>query len=444
MISVQNIGSGLNLLQTSPTLITPNIGVASGTSLSLSATTASVSTTSGTLVVSGGVGIVGAVCIGGLLTANGGIIFGNSSNTVNLNPGVSIFSSGGFVYGIDLGYNATTLKFRNRIYCPTGADITFSSHNLSITNQASFTDHLIINGTTGNVGIGTLTPNAPLQFANTVGNRKLVLFDTNNDDHQYHGFGVNAGMNRYQVPPGNSHAFFVGVNSTTSNELMRISGTGNIGIGTTVPNGQLQLSNSVQNRKIVLWELANNDHECYGLGVNSFTFRYQVPTTTSAHVFYSATSSSNSIELFRISGTGTISRAVPNFGRWTAGASGVPSGVWTTIAGWGGSLGTGEVLTLYLNQAFVNNLGRAVGVSFTYSGKKNSNNFGLTSVRIMTSQTNGADATNWAQCDQGATDNVAITAQVYVASGYQLYVQAFQDSGSGNDFIDNRLSYIVS
>ena len=41
LISVQNSGSGLNLLQTSPTLITPTIGAATGTSLNLSGLTAS-------------------------------------------------------------------------------------------------------------------------------------------------------------------------------------------------------------------------------------------------------------------------------------------------------------------------------------------------------------------------------------------------------------------
>src|SRR6476646_7117670 len=43
LVSVQNSGTGLNILQTSPTLITPTLGVASGTSLNLSSLTASYS-----------------------------------------------------------------------------------------------------------------------------------------------------------------------------------------------------------------------------------------------------------------------------------------------------------------------------------------------------------------------------------------------------------------
>lgn len=41
LISIANTGTGNNVLATSPTLVTPNIGVASGTSLNLSGLTAS-------------------------------------------------------------------------------------------------------------------------------------------------------------------------------------------------------------------------------------------------------------------------------------------------------------------------------------------------------------------------------------------------------------------
>src|SRR4029079_2140319 len=88
----------------------------------------------------------------------------------------------------------------------------------------------------GNVGIGTTNPNAALQFSNSAVNRKIVLYEGANNDHQYDGFGINGGTLRYQVDgPGASHVFFAGVNSTASKELMRIQGTGNVGIGTTNP-----------------------------------------------------------------------------------------------------------------------------------------------------------------------------------------------------------------
>lgn len=94
----------------------------------------------------------------------------------------------------------------------------------------------------GNIGIGNATPNAPLQFANTIQNRKIVLWDGNNNDHNYYGFGINTYMLRYQVEATTSnHAFYAGTSTTTSNELMRITGTGNVGIGIAAPAQRLDV-----------------------------------------------------------------------------------------------------------------------------------------------------------------------------------------------------------
>jgi len=60
-------GSGALVFATGPVLVTPNIGAATGTSLYLSATSPSSSTTTGALIVPGGVGIGGSTYIGGML-----------------------------------------------------------------------------------------------------------------------------------------------------------------------------------------------------------------------------------------------------------------------------------------------------------------------------------------------------------------------------------------
>lgn len=110
--------------------------------------------------------------------------------------------------------------------------------------------------TAQNVGIGTTTPNAPLQLSNALTNRKIVLFENTNNDHQYYGFGINGGALRYQVDAvGADHVFYAGADANNSNELFRIKGNGNIGIGTSSPfsyghggsNKVLELRNDATN-----------------------------------------------------------------------------------------------------------------------------------------------------------------------------------------------------
>jgi trimeric autotransporter adhesin len=97
----------------------------------------------------------------------------------------------------------------------------------------------------GNIGIGNSNPNAPLQFSNTGGNRKAVLFDINNNENEFYGFGINAGVLRYQVSTTTSdHVFYAGNSATTSKELLRIKGTGAIAVnGNTGTAGQVLSSN---------------------------------------------------------------------------------------------------------------------------------------------------------------------------------------------------------
>jgi hypothetical protein len=92
-----------------------------------------------------------------------GSIFSNSSglsNTSALNPGIFVYNDIVNSYGMDEGYNPTTLRYRTRVFCPAyaGADITLSGRSSGATTQSDFTDHLIVNGVTGATTInGNLT-----------------------------------------------------------------------------------------------------------------------------------------------------------------------------------------------------------------------------------------------------------------------------------------------
>ena len=85
------------------------------------------------------------------------------------------------------------------------------------------------------ISIGTTTENAQLQLSNSVVNRKIILYESViNNDHQFYGLGVNTSALRYQVDATTSnHVFNAGVNSTTSNELMRLTGLGNLLVGSS-------------------------------------------------------------------------------------------------------------------------------------------------------------------------------------------------------------------
>jgi hypothetical protein len=158
------------------------------------------------------------------------------------------------------------------------------------------------------LGIGATPDIAELiRMGNTVQNRKIVLHQGGSDDHVYFGFGINAGVLRYQTNNTVAdHVFYAAVNSTTSNEVFRVRGTGQVGIGGITPNAPLQFLTATANRKIVLYEGANNDHQFFGFGINPGILRYQVYNNTDDHVFYSSTSSTTSQELMRVKGGGGI------------------------------------------------------------------------------------------------------------------------------------------
>lgn len=136
----------------------------------------------------------------------------------------------------------------------TGSTLTAQAVNYStltgstiIGNSVSIASTIITSSilTNGNVGIGTNAPNAPLQFSNAIVSRKIVLYEDTNNDNQFFGFGINSGILRYQVSATvASHVFDAGTSSSASNELMRITGTGNVGIGTATPTAKLDINSS--------------------------------------------------------------------------------------------------------------------------------------------------------------------------------------------------------
>jgi hypothetical protein len=186
-----------------------------------------------------------------------------SANSMALGSGNSSFgrgslqfaTSGSFnsCFGLRSGSSQTT--YNNCLFL--GAEADASANNLTnataIGYQASVgaSNCLVLGGSGVSVGIGTSTPQAPLQFANTIANRKIVLYDSFGNDHQFTGLGVNGNIFRFQVASNatENFVFYAGTSTTTSNELMRLKGNGRLGIGTAAPD-QLLTVNSANASKI--------------------------------------------------------------------------------------------------------------------------------------------------------------------------------------------------
>jgi Chaperone of endosialidase len=202
-----------------------------------------------------------------------------------------------------------------------GIGTTSPSNKLTVAGDADFT---------GNVGIGTTTPTSKLTVSGqltvdqkAIGGYGGLLLKGNVPGSNYPNIAFTiknnaatpvdevAAMIQGDLQNNIAGAETVDLTFLTSqtglaglSERFRIKGNGNVGIGNAAPHAQLQFSNSAINRKLVLWETFNNDHQYYGFGINAAALRYQVDGTSSSHVFYAGATATTSNELFRIIGNG--------------------------------------------------------------------------------------------------------------------------------------------
>jgi hypothetical protein len=95
---------------------------------------------------------------------------------------------------------------------------------------------MVINQSNGNVGIGTTNPGGKLSLGSDYANSKLLVFDNGT---QYIGLGAQTGEFRFHVNTNTTDFRFY--DAPAGNALVTFKGTGNVGIGDTVPAYKLSV-----------------------------------------------------------------------------------------------------------------------------------------------------------------------------------------------------------
>jgi hypothetical protein len=212
--------------------------------------------------VNGRIRQTGSATDAGYLQTNSGLL----ASTTALNPGIAFYGGNGAnaLYGADLGYNSTVSRYRTRIFSGNVlSDVALGRQQTAETNptQSAFLEFLTIRGDSGNVGIGTAAPDVKLQVhhssantnlaniglpdlvlglrntSNTNGNMSIISFL---DAGNYGNVHITA-LQKDQTNHSADLLFSTRTNTTTFGERMRITSTGNVGIGIQTPNYKLDV-----------------------------------------------------------------------------------------------------------------------------------------------------------------------------------------------------------
>lgn len=216
-------------------------------------TGADLSATGGASQVLKQTSVGGAVTVGQLATSNlsdgADLVHGSAvsipDNAIvryNGTTGYAIQRSGVLIDDVDQMSGLAALSFIDagaiRVPGPDGTTMKFVGFNGStydplITLTANATPTIDFSG----VRLFTMT--------NAVDNRKIELYRSADNDHEFNGFGINAFTLRYQVADASTdHVFYSAVNSTTSTELMRIAGgSGNVTVTGAMTAGSVIVDN---------------------------------------------------------------------------------------------------------------------------------------------------------------------------------------------------------
>ena len=163
---------------------------------------------------------------------NGNVGIGTTTPAYPLDVnGIGRFSGGVQVgQSITSGLYGDTANLALRTY--SGGGIYFQSAGGSSTPMYI--------GSSGNIGIGTTSPNFPLNFPNSVGDKISLWGNTANS----YGFGIQGSLLQIHTDTAGADIAFGSGSSASLTETMRIKGGGTVGIGTASPLAQLDVESS--------------------------------------------------------------------------------------------------------------------------------------------------------------------------------------------------------
>lgn len=146
---------------------------------------------------------------------------------------ISLWGNSGNHYGLGIQNNLLQLH----------TDMAASDIAFGYGHSASFTELMRIKGN-GNIGIGTSIPGFPLSFSNTSGDKIALWGETGN----HYGFGIQAALLQMHTASAGDDIAFGHGSSAAFNEVMRIKGNGNVGIGTYSPGFLLDVAGRMRLR----------------------------------------------------------------------------------------------------------------------------------------------------------------------------------------------------
>jgi hypothetical protein len=163
---------------------------------------------------------------------------------------------------------------QNGLYKPDASTVRWGgplTENTTIDLSSSFffnfskggTDYFKISNN-GNIGIGSSDPSAPLSLGGSLANSKIALWEGGviNGVKMRYGLGIASYQFRLHLDAPAARFSFLS-DEAGSTELMTILGTGNVGIGTTNPQGKLAVKGTVYATKVIVTANGWSDYVFY-------------------------------------------------------------------------------------------------------------------------------------------------------------------------------------